>query len=81
MGTVSPLISMKMPSRVSEPPSGASDKVKAACLAATEALSTAEALEEQARKARRQANSRIKHYEDLLLECNGQLELPLGEWS
>lgn len=43
---------------------------------ATTALLAAEAAEKQAKAARKQANWKIKMYERLLQEYNGQLRLP-----
>lgn len=42
---------------------------------AVDALLEAEDLEAQARRARRQATARLKHYERLLQEHQGQLKL------
>jgi hypothetical protein len=46
---------------------------------AVDAELEAEELEAQARKARRIATARMKHYEDLLLISQGQMQLPLEE--
>jgi len=48
---------------------------------AVDALLEAEEREAEARKARRRATSRLRHYEALLLEHGGQLTLPWEERS
>jgi len=44
--------------------------------AAVDATMEADELEAEARKARRMATAKMKHYEDLLLISQGQLVLP-----
>lgn len=52
-----------------------SDELKAARSAYVEAQIKAEDLERDARHARRKAAARLRHYESLLLEAQGQLPL------
>jgi hypothetical protein len=58
-------------------PPNANEALKQARTAAVDALLVAEELESTARLARRRAASRLKHYEDMVLEHNGQLTLPM----
>ena len=62
-----------MTSRVDEP---TADVLQAARRAAIDAALHADELEAQARKARRVATARMKHYEDLVMIHQGQLTLP-----
>lgn len=50
--------------------------LRAARSAAVDAALRADELEAQARKARRIANAKQKHYDDMLLIAQGQMELP-----
>ena len=52
------------------------EDLQAARRAAVDAALRADELEAEARKARRIATARMKHYEDLLLVAQGQLTLP-----
>lgn len=52
------------------------EELLAARRAAVDAALRADELEAQARKARRVATARMKHYEDLLLIAQGQMTLP-----
>ena len=62
------------------PPTSPSDdllaqRVREARSAAVDAGLEADALEAKARRARRLANSKMQHYESLLLELQGQMTL------
>lgn len=54
------------------------DELRVARSLAVDAGLEAETLEMQARAARRKATSKTKHYEDLLLEYQGQMTLSYG---
>lgn len=55
------------------------ERLRVARADAVDALLDAERLEAEARKARRRATAKNKHYEDLLLEHGGQMTLPYDE--
>lgn len=52
------------------------EELQAARRAAVDATLRADELEAEARKARRTATAKMKHYEDLLQIVQGQLQLP-----
>jgi len=53
------------------------EDLRAARYEATQALLTAEKADKEARAARKQANWKIKVYERMVAEYNGQLKLPV----
>jgi hypothetical protein len=62
---------------VAAAPAGAPQRLLAARSVAVDALLDAEDLEDQARRARRVATARLRHYENMVAEYRGQLRLPL----
>lgn len=55
------------------------DEILEARQAAADAVMAADEADRQARQARRRANSKTRHYENLLLEFQGQQRLPYEE--